>query len=97
MKVIRNEECVTQHKLHVCDARIVKSEDRCKLSVPNRRVWKPQQADLRDKFCETFKSEINDTSVEQVDDNCSRLKQGLLSATENGQKNHMEKTNVVVE
>ena len=30
VKVIPNEECVTQHKLPVRDARIVKLEDRCK-------------------------------------------------------------------
>ena len=40
------------------------------------------QADFRDKFCETFTGEMNDTSGEQVDDIWSRLKQGLLSATE---------------
>ena len=82
VKTIPSEECVTQHKLLVCDARIVKSEDRCKKFIPKRRVSKLQQADLRDKFCKTFASEINDTSDEQVDDIWSRLKQGLLSATE---------------
>ena len=35
-----------------------------------------------DKFCETFTGEMNDTSGEQVVDIWSRLKQGLLSATE---------------
>ena len=34
VKVIPNEECVTQLKLLVCDARIVISEDRCKKFVP---------------------------------------------------------------
>ena len=61
VKAIPNEECVTQHKLLVCDARIVKSEDRYKKFVPKRCVSKLQQADLRDKFCKTFTSEINDT------------------------------------
>ena len=49
---------------------------RCKKFEPKRRVWKVQQADLRDKFCETFTGEMNDTSGEQVDDIWSRLKQG---------------------
>ena len=82
VKVIPKKECVTQHKLFVCDARIVKSEDRFKNFVPKRRVCKLQQADLHDKFCETLTSEINYTSCEQVDDIWSRLKQGLLSAIE---------------
>ena len=34
MKVIPNEECVTQHKLLVFDGRIVKCEDQCKKFVP---------------------------------------------------------------
>ena len=68
VKVIPNEECVTQHKLLVCDARIVKREDRCNKFVPKRRVWKLQQADLRDKLCETFTGEMSDNSGEQVDD-----------------------------
>ena len=82
MKVIPNEECVTQHKLLVCDSRIVRSEDRCKKFVPKRRIWRLPQADLRDKFCETFMGEMNDTSGQQVDDIWSILKQALLSATE---------------
>ena len=38
VKVIPNEECVTQHNLLACYARIVKSEDRCKKFVPKRCV-----------------------------------------------------------
>ena len=68
VKVIPNEECVTQHKLLICDGRIAKSEDRYKKLVPKRLVWKLQQADFRDKFCETFTGEMSDTAGEQVDD-----------------------------
>ena len=82
VKVIPNEECVTQHKLLVCDARIVKSEDWCKKFVSKRRVWKLlQQADLCDKFVKLV-GEMSDTSSEQVGNIWSRLKQDLLSATE---------------
>ena len=80
VKVIPNKECVTQHKL--LDTRIVKSEDWCKKFVPKWCVWKLQQADLCDKFCETLTGKMNDTSGEQVNNIWSRLKQGLLSATE---------------
>ena len=38
VKVIPNEECVTQHNLLACYARIVKSEDGCKKFVPKRCV-----------------------------------------------------------
>ena len=78
VKVIPNEECVTQHKLLACDERIVRSEDRCKKYVPKRRFRKLERADICDKFCDPFTGETNDTSVEQVDDIWSRLKQGLL-------------------
>ena len=78
VKVIPNEECVTQHKLLACDERIVRSEDRCKKYVPKRRFRKLERADICDKFCDPFTDETNDTSVEQVDDIWSRLKQGLL-------------------
>ena len=82
VKVIPNEDCVTQHKPLVCDARIAKSGDHGKKSVPKQCVWKLQQADLHDKYCETFTGEMNDTAGEQVDNIWSRLKQSLLSATE---------------
>ena len=82
VKVIPNEKCVIQHKLLVCDARIVRSEDRYKKYVPKQRIWSLPQGDLRDKFCETFTGEMNDTSGQQVDDIWSILKQALLSATE---------------
>ena len=49
-KVFSNEVCVTQHKLLVCDSRIVKSEDRCQKFVPKQHVWKLQQAALHDTF-----------------------------------------------
>ena len=72
---------VAQHKLLVYDARIVKSEDRCKKFVPKSRVWSLQQPDLRDKFCEIFTGETNDISGEQVDEN-KRWKQRLLCVAE---------------
>ena len=56
--------------------------DCCKIGVPKRRVWKLQQADLRDKFCETFMGEMNDTKGKQLDNIWSRLKQSLLCVTE---------------
>ena len=46
-KVISNEECVTQHKLLVCDTRIAKNEDWCKKFLPKQHVWK---ADLSMSF-----------------------------------------------
>ena len=82
VKVIPNQECATQHELLVCDARNVKREGRCKKFVPKQHVWKLQQADLCGKVCESFTGKMNDTFGEQVDNIWSRLKQGLLSATE---------------
>ena len=73
VKVIPNEESVIQHILLGFHVKIVKSEGQCKRFVPKRRAWKLQQADVRDKFCESFTCEINHTSGEKVDDICSRL------------------------
>ena len=67
VKVMPNDECVTQHKIVVCDARIAKSLDCCKKLFPKRCVWKLQKADICDKFCGSFTSEINDTGGEQVE------------------------------
>ena len=50
LKVISNEECVTQQNLLVCDARIVKGKDWFKKFVPKRCAWKLQQVDRRDEF-----------------------------------------------
>ena len=46
----------------------------CKKFVPKSRLWKLQQSDICDKFCETFTGEIYDTSGEQVDNIWSKLK-----------------------
>ena len=45
-------------------------------------MWMLQHVDLCDKFCETFMGDMNDTEGELIDNIWSRLKQGLLSATE---------------
>ena len=82
VKAIPNEESVTLHKLLVCDASIVKSEDWCKKFVPKQHVWKLQQADLCNNFYETFTGKMNDMAGEQVEHIWLRLKQGLLSARE---------------
>ena len=50
VKIISNEECVTQQNLLVCHARVVKSEDQFEKFVPKRREWKLKQTDLRDEF-----------------------------------------------
>ena len=89
MKVIPNEQCVTQHKLLVCDSRIVKSENLGKKFVPKQCIWKPN---LCDKFCETLTGEINDTLGEQVDNIYFLLQKRLV-----GGQRHIEKTNLVVE
>ena len=46
----------------------------CKKFVPKSRLWKLQQSDLCDTFCETFTGEIYDTSGEQVANIWSKLK-----------------------
>ena len=50
VKIISNEECVTQQNLLVCHGRVVKSEDQFKTFVPKRREWKLKQTDLGDEF-----------------------------------------------
>ena len=50
VKIISNEECVTQQNLLVCHARVIKSENQIRKFVPKRRVWTVKQADLRDEL-----------------------------------------------
>ena len=68
-----NEECLNQHKLLACDAKIAKTEYQCKKFVSKRCVRKLQQADFYDTLCEIFTDEMNDTAGEQVDDIWSRF------------------------
>ena len=82
VKVIPNEECVTQHKLLVYDARILKKKRTVKeICTKTVSMGKCSKLIFMIKFCETFTGEINYTSGKEVD-NISRLKQGLLSAAE---------------
>ena len=50
VKIISNEECVTQQNLLVCHARFIKSDNQIRKFVPKRRVWMVKQADLRDEL-----------------------------------------------
>ena len=61
VKVIPNEECVTQHKLLVADININSVSPKPRIVPPRRKIWKLRDSNVRKEF-ETF-----------VNDNCTEL------------------------
>ena len=53
VKVIRNEECVTQHKLLVADIKVNGSSPKPRIVPPRRKVWKLRDSNIRNEF-ETY-------------------------------------------
>ena len=83
VKVIAGEECVTQHRLVVCDLS-VKSVNKAKRpSVARRKVWKLEKAVAREEFSAVVRQKLtcSDKGI-GVDDQWSTLKCCLLEATD---------------
>jgi hypothetical protein len=80
--VIGSEECVTQHKLLVCDLKFKSQHNRPRLLPPRRRIWKLEKEDtkisFRNKVTETLKSV--DVSTLDTEQGWSALKDSLLTA-----------------
>ena len=53
VKIIRNEECVTQHKLLVADITIIGRSPKPRTVPPRRKVWKLRDPNVRKEY-ETF-------------------------------------------
>ena len=85
VKVIPSEECVTQHKLVVCDVLLkLPPVQTMKPFVPKLRCWKLKDPSVKETFSETFTSKLAsaDTIDSSVDEIWSKLKSTLLNTTE---------------
>ena len=85
VKVIPSEECVTQHKLVVCDLLLkTPPEPKKKAFVPKLRCWKLKDPDVSKTVSETFATNLAgdslvDSSVEGI---WARLKTTLLNTAD---------------
>ena len=65
VKVIPNEECVTQHKLLVADIEVNGHSPKPRIVPPRRKVWKLREPNIRKEY-ETFvNNNSNDLSSNQ--------------------------------
>ena len=69
MKVVPNEECVSQHKLLVVDTQISAPSLKRRKFVPKCRVWKLKQPEFQQKFLEKATKEFTDLSELELDTN----------------------------
>ena len=85
LKRVNNEknECVTKHRLLLCDAKTAKWEDYSRTFVPKQHVWKLlTEVGICQMSCETLLGKTYNMTGVQVDEIWLRLKYGLLPATE---------------
>ena len=83
VKVIPGEECVTQHKLLVCDLRLKTCKPRPKPFIPKRRIWKLKEPTILRKYQDTLTRTLNpNIDSDDVGVLWEHLKTSLLSATE---------------
>ena len=82
VKVIPSEECVTQHKLVVCDLILQTPPDpKKKPFVPKLRCWKLKDPDVKKVYSETFVTNLERVSSDDnyVDGIWARLKNTLIN------------------
>ena len=77
VKVIPGEECASQHSLVVCDFSVVLPRQRKSKFVPRIKLWKLQDATIREEFREVFATKMTDSSAETVEEMWINLRNGL--------------------
>jgi len=82
VKAIPGEECVSQHRLVVCDIQL--QEKRKKKSVFDKRlkVWKLKNDEIRQQFLQTIKESSDIDENLSAEHMWSRVRSTLLKATE---------------
>ena len=83
MKVIPSEEVVSQHKLLVCDVKLVKPHIVPKIFTPKHKTWKLRDPDIIESFQRQFKRklELASTPSTDVDTTWTKLKNSLLDTS----------------
>ena len=59
MKVIPSEECVSQHKLLICELRLKTPKPHPKPFSPKLRYWKLKEPTVQEEYELVFKSKVN--------------------------------------
>ena len=59
VKVIGNEECVTQHKLFVCEINLRTQIRKQHKPPPKRHIWKLRKTVVQEKYKKAVKESIN--------------------------------------
>ena len=82
VKVIGSEECVTQHKLLVCDLKIRSQHNMPRKLPPRRRMWRLKQVDVQDSYRNKVRELLNSNEGAQQDmeQGWNVLKSSLLKA-----------------
>jgi hypothetical protein len=97
-KVIRNEECIPQHKLLVAVCKIHKTLDKPYLQTPKLKVWKLCDLETQRQYQSYIEEQYtNDTIPSNVEDAWNKLKTCLLEGvnttcgkTRGGKVRHQE-------
>ena len=83
IKVIPSEECVSQHKLLICELRLKTPRPHPKPFSPKLRYWKLKEPTVQEEYERVFKSKVNafnnvEASTEEI---WNHLKTALLDTT----------------
>ena len=63
VKVIGGEECVTQHKLLVCEINLRTQIRKQHKPPPKRRIWKLRKPEVQEKYKKAVEESINSSSL----------------------------------
>ena len=63
VEVIGNEECVTQHKLLVCEINLRTQNRKQHKPPPKRRIWKLRESEVQEKYKRAVVESINSSTL----------------------------------
>lgn len=82
VKVIPGEECTLQHRLLICNLRLLYSEPRSQPFVSKRRIWKLNDPDCKVECSRLFDKKLSSAETGGAGGNLESTENSLLSATE---------------
>lgn len=82
IKVIPGEECVTHHKLLICDLSLKFTKPHKQSFTPRIRSWKLRDPEIKKSFSEAVKAQLSNSSnnITNVDERWQLLNDSLLKA-----------------
>ena len=83
IKVIPSEECVSQHKLLICELRLRTPKAHPKPFSPKLRYWKLKEPTVQEEYERVFKSKVNafNSVAASTEEIWNQLKTALLDTT----------------